>query len=107
MLYFTPSNKTTMTTQQRINRLKELPTEANYPTTINKVAGFDQLENNEIKVLLNDDEFVIVSFSELLNFNENAWMYLKDAFYYRSEINEMLESFVAESDDLKIEREAV
>lgn len=94
-----------MTTQQKINRLKELPTEANYPTIINKVVGFDQPENNEIKVLLNDDEFATVTFSDLLNFNENASMYLKDVFYYRSEINEMLESFVAESEDLKIERE--
>lgn len=97
-----------MSNETKINKLKDLQNVR--PLVIDQtpcVVGFDQPENGEIKVLLNDDEFAMIGFGELLSFDENASMYLSDAFYYRSEINEMLESYIAEREgDYKIEKEA-
>lgn len=95
----------------KINKLKDL--QSVRPLVIDQtpcVVGFEIIINNihsaEIKVLLNDDEFTMIQFGELINFNENASMYLSDVFYYRAEINEMLESYVAErAGDYKIEKE--
>lgn len=97
---------------ERINKLKDL--QSVKPLVIDQtpcVVGFEIIINNvhsaEIKVLLNDDEFAMIGFGELLRFDENASMYLSDAFLYRAEINEMLESYIAErSGDYKIERES-
>jgi hypothetical protein len=92
---------------EKINKLKDL--QIVRPLVIDQnpcVVGFDKPENGEVKVLLNDDEFTMIQFGELIGFNENASMYLSDAFYYRAEINEMLESYVAERvGDYKIEKE--
>lgn len=97
-----------MSNETKINKLKDL--QKVRPLVIDQtpcVVGFDQPENGEVKVLLNDDEFTMIGFGELLGFNENASMYLQDAFYYRNEINEMLESYIAErAGDYKIERES-
>lgn len=97
-----------MKTQEKINRLKDLQNVK--PLVIDQtpcVVGFDQPENGEIKVLLNDDEFAMIQFGELISFDENASMYLSDAFYYSAEINEMLESYITERPgDYKIEKEA-
>lgn len=96
-----------MDNNTKINKLKDL--QSVRPLVIDQtpcVVGFDQPENGEVKVLLNDDEFTMIQFGELISFNENSSMYLSDAFYYRAEINEMLESYVAErAGDYKIEKE--
>lgn len=95
------------TTAEKINKLKDLQNVR--PLVIDLtpcVVRFDKPENGEVKVLLNDDEFTMIQFGELISFDENASRYLSDAFYYRNEINEMLESYIAErAGDYKIEKE--
>lgn len=97
-----------MNNEQKINALKNLSVK---PLVIERefeVVGFDQPENGQVKVLLNDDEFAIIDIDQLTSFNDNAIMFFKDAFYYRSEINELLQSFVSEcSTEFKVEKEAV
>lgn len=95
-----------MNNEQKINALKNLNVKPLVIEIEFEVVGFDQPTNGQVKVLLNDDEFAIIDIDQLTSFNDNAIMFFKDSFYYRSEINELLQSFVSEcSTEFKVEKE--
>lgn len=70
-----------------------------------QVEGFEHIENKRVKILLSDNKYAIVHFTELSAFDEEVYRYFNDQNYYHGEINSMLESFVAEADDLEIKEE--
>lgn len=101
-----------MNSEKKINRLKDL--QSVRPLVLDEpeieVIGFKvEFQSVLINLKLSDSPSygnALVYISDLYSFNEHASMYLSDAFYYRAEINEMLESYVAErAGDYKIEKE--
>lgn len=69
-----------------------------------EVIGFKVISNSEIKALLNDNQFVIVDFSDIDN--DETERYFANEYYYNQEIIELLQIFINESEDFKIEKEA-
>lgn len=98
---------------QKINRLKDLQSVS--PLVIDEpeieVLGFSIVENKvTINLKLSDAPTygnAIVSIGDLYSFKEDISMYVRDQFYYRYEIQDLLESYIAErAGDYKIEKEA-
>lgn len=95
-----------MNTQERINKLKQLPTESNYATVkIIVVQGFENLHNGDLKVLIGTDEYAIIDWDYLKEFDENAVMFMNHVNYYHSSINDMLERYITETENIKILKE--
>lgn len=95
-----------MNTQERINKLKQLPTESNYVTVKSIVVnGFENLHNGDLKVLIGSDEYAIIDWDDLKEFDENAVMFMRDVNYYHSSINDMLERYITETENIKILKE--
>lgn len=69
------------------------------------VEGFEEIENHQVKILLSGLKFTVVHFTDLSSFDENAYRYFNDKNYYHGEINEMLQYFVDEQEDLLIQNE--
>lgn len=101
-----------MNNETKINRLKDLQNVR--PLVIEKQKEFEiedfTIESEEgksikIKINLKDGSFVRVSASELSNYNEYLFHYMRDAHYYFSSIVDVCYTYLFECDDLKIEME--
>lgn len=101
-----------MNNETKINKLKDL--QSVRPLVIEtekEVIGFSRDGNNiVVNIKLSKDPsygIATIKISDLIDFKEESWHYFSDHFYYRAEINEMLESYIAErAGDYKIEKEA-
>lgn len=68
-----------------------------------EVIGFKVVSNAEIKALLNDNQFVLIDFSDIDN--DETERYFGNQDYYNQEIIELLQRYLNEAEDFKIEKE--